>query len=382
MMAISRPGRALAGVLLTGLVVCAAAEPVGALGAQADAGSAAVQERLKRVSASVFSGEGIKEAIQELNEILAIDPKSAHGHFLLGLAYRRLGAPETMGEVSAELRQALALDPTLLPARFYLAQAYLEMGRAERARAELQTALGQLPDQPQFLALLGEIERQLKNPRRSVELNRKVLAADEGFAEARYYLALALFDLGQRGEAIRELERVVQSGPKTSDPYLALASAYLEAARVDDGLAVLRQAMQIDPSQPEVRIQLARAFRLKGRLDDAEEQLRLAAPKGVLGASLYQHQKLEFIFYQEQGLVRQQRGRLAEAAESFQKILAMDPNHGPTHRHLAEIYLQQGSYARASEQAARARKLGFPLPEASRKLLEEKLAQKEARPRK
>jgi tetratricopeptide (TPR) repeat protein len=378
MMAITRPVRAFAAALL--LVLCVPAESLGTLEAQGDAGSAAIQERLKRVSASVLSGERIKEAIQELNEILAIDPKSAHAHFLLGLAYRRLGAPETMGEVSAELRQALALDPSLLPARFYLAQAYLEMGRAERARAELQTALGQLPDHPQFLALLGEAERQLKNPRRSVELNRKVLAADEGFAEARYYLGLALFDLGQRAEAIRELERVVQSGPKTSDPYLALASAYLEASRVDDGLAVLRQAMQIDPSQPEVRIQLARAFRLKGQLDNAEEQLRLAAPKGVLSPSLYEHQKLEFDLHQEQGLVRQQRGRLAEAAESFQKILAMDPNHGPTHRHLAEVYLQQGSYARASEHATRAQKLGFPLPEARRKLLEEKLAQKEARP--
>ena len=36
--------------------------------------------------------------------------------------------------------------------------------------------------------------------------------ADAGFAQARYYLALALFDLGQRDEAIGELEQVVAAG--------------------------------------------------------------------------------------------------------------------------------------------------------------------------
>jgi hypothetical protein len=37
------------------------------------------------------------------------------------------------------------------------------------------------------------------------------------------------------------------------------------------------------------------------------------------------------------------------------------------------VYLLQGSYARSAEYAARAEKLGFPLPEAKRKLLQAKL---------
>jgi hypothetical protein len=58
-------------------------------------------------------------------------------------------------------------------------------------------------------------------------------------------------------------------------------------------------------------------------------------------------------------------------------VLDIDPNHGPANRYLAEVYLRQGLYARASEYSARAEKLGFPLPADKRKLLQEKLREKE-----
>ena len=44
---------------------------------------------------------------------------------------------------------------------------------------------------------------------------------------------------------------------------------------------------------------------------------------------------------------------------------------------LAEVYLLQGAYKRSAEYAVKAEKLGFPLPDAKRKLLEEKLRAKE-----
>ena len=192
---------------------------------------------MNRIREGLFSGTGrVNEAIRELKEILALDPGSAEGHLLLGIAYRTQGSPELVGEAVAELRQALALNSSFVPARFYLAHIYLDLGRAERAREELEAARAQAPGNPQFLALLGEAERQLKNPRRSLELNRQALQIDESFAEARYYLGLALYDLGQRDEAINELERVVQSGPKVVDAYLSLGTVYLEAGRFDRGL--------------------------------------------------------------------------------------------------------------------------------------------------
>jgi tetratricopeptide (TPR) repeat protein len=368
------------------LVVClvagfiAGAPLASPAASQADAAKASIQERLNRIREGLFSGTGrVDEAIRDLKGILALDPGSAEGHLLLGIAYRTQGSPELVGEAVAELRQALALNSSFVPARFYLAHIYLDLGRAERAREELETARAQAPANPQFLALLGEAERQLKNPRRSLELNRQALQIDESFAEARYYLGLALYDLGQRDEAINELERVVQSGPKVVDAYLSLGTVYLEAGGFDKALGVLLQGTKIDPARSDIRIQMARAYRSKGLLVKAEEQLKLATPKGASGlpSSFSQHQQVEFDFYLEQGLVKLQRRQLEAAAAAFRKVLDIDPHHGPTNRHLAEVYLLQGLYARASEHAARAEKLGFPLSEDKRKLLQERLHKKE-----
>ena len=50
------------------------------------------------------------------------------------------------------------------------------------------------------------------NPKRSVELARQVLTAQPAFAQARYYLGLALLDLDDPAGAARELEQVVAPG--------------------------------------------------------------------------------------------------------------------------------------------------------------------------
>jgi tetratricopeptide (TPR) repeat protein len=300
----------------------------------------AILERLGRVRADLFSrAEHLTEDVRELKAILALDPRSAEGHVLLGIAYSTLGSKDLKGEAIGEFRQALDLDPGLVPARFYLAHLYLDLGRAARAREELEAALVQTPGNPEFLALLGEAERQMKNPTRAVEVTRQALKADEGFAQARYYLGLALLDLGQRDEAIKELERVVRSGPIVTDTYLSLGKAYLEAGRTAEAIETLIQGLRVDSARPELRIALARAYRSKGLLDKAEAQLTLGLPKraAMAASSDYPYEQVELDFHLERGMIKLQRGQLALAAEAFKKVLALEPNHEAATRGLAQV---------------------------------------------
>ena len=69
-------------------------------------------------------------------------------------------------------------------------------------------------------------------------------------------------------------------------------------------------------------------------------------------------------------MLRLQQGRLEAAAVAFRKVLEMDPGIGSVNRDLADVYLRQGKFVQAGELAARAEKLGFPLPEDKRKLLQ------------
>jgi len=143
-------------------------------------------------------------------------------------------------------------------------------------------------------------------------------------------------------------------------------------------VTVLTRGTRLDPSRVDLRIQLARAYRSKGLLDNAEAELSRAQPRrnGTLADSYVQHQQLELDLYVEQGLTKMKRGQLTAAADAFKKVLAMDPNHGPTNNYIAEVYLQQGLFKLASEHAARAAKAGFPLTESERKLIEAGLAPK------
>jgi protein O-GlcNAc transferase len=296
-----------------------------------------VQESLNRIAADLFSASPHPaEAIQELKTILAADPQLAEGHLLLGIAYRAQGSPELMSEAVAELRQAIALKPSLLMARLTLARVYMDLGRTERAREELQAALAESPGRPDFLSVLGEAERQLGNPRRSADLNRQALAADAGFVQARYYLGLALIDLRQHADAIRELEFVAKSGVNPAEASLGLGTAYLGAGRTDAAIKALRDSVAADPARPEAHIALARAYRTKGLLDAALQELKLATPTGpATVAAIYR--SLEPDRHMEEGLVRLQQGQLEAAAESFQRVLALDAGHAAARRQLAEV---------------------------------------------
>lgn len=314
-----------------------------------------IQERLARIKADLYSRtDRLDDNVTELKQILALDPRSADAHMLLGIAYSTRGSKELKGEAIGEFRQALDLNPGLVQVRFFLAHLYLGLGRADRAREELNAALTQVPGHPEFLALLGEAERQSKNPRRAIDVTRQALQADPSFAPARYYLGLALLDSGQRDDAIAELEQVLRAGAGGADVHLSLGSAYIDAGRTADAIETLTRGLRIDPAKPELHIALARAYRAKGLLEKADAELTLGRPafaKASAGkpnaasssSADYPYQQVELDFELERGMVKLQRGQLAAAAEAFKKVLALDPNHEAAARQLAEVNRRLGA---------------------------------------
>jgi tetratricopeptide (TPR) repeat protein len=316
--------------------LCLAFVLAGSTVGQAAGGQATLRERINRIGTDLFSTTPHPtEAIEELKGILAAEPGSAEGHMLLGLAYRIQGKPQLLGEAVAELRQALALNPELTVARLSLSHIYLDMGRPARARDELTTALERAPAQPQLLALLGECERLLGNPQKSIELNRQVLAADGTFVQARYYLGLALLDAGQHAAAIKELQQVAQSGVNAAEAHLGLGSAYLIAGRTAEAISALRESVRLDPSRPDAHIRLARAYRARGQLAEAAKALSAAAPSPDSLAALYTNVQADY--YMEEGLVRLAQGRLAAAAAAFERVLTLDANNAAARDKLADV---------------------------------------------
>jgi Tfp pilus assembly protein PilF len=335
----------------------ASTEPIGA--------------RLSRVQADLFGkAEHLDADVDELKAILGIDPSIAEAHMLLGLAYRGLGQPELVGESKAELQEALALKPDLIPARYFLAEVYLGLGRYENVRQEMQTALEQVPGQPQFLAVLGEAERRLGHAARSAELNQQALARDATFVRARYYLALAQLDLGQRDQAVANLEQVAATNVSEPDVYLTLGNAYLDAGRATNATTALEHAVAMAPARADLHIALARVYRTRGLLTKAAAQLTLARPAGNAVQPTEGYQRMETDLNVEWGWVRLRQGQLTNASTAFQKAIDIAPDNGDAHHGLAVVYLRRRDYARAQAEADRAAALGSPLSAADARALD------------
>jgi tetratricopeptide (TPR) repeat protein len=357
----------LAAIVFNGTVgASASVTPAQVSPAPAQPGGS-VDDRLTAIRTRLLAGTArVEDVIVELKGILGGNPQSAMAHILLGYAYVQQGSPDMLGEAVAEFRQALDIAPALVAARFYLARAYLDLSQPGRAKEEMSIALAQMPRQPEFLALLGEAERQLGDAAQAVDITQQSLAIDPAFAQARYYLSLALLDLQRQPEAILQLEHLAKAGASIPSVYFTLGSTYLANGRIDDALAALNQGIRLGPAKPDVRIQLAQVYRLKGMLTEADAQLDAAFAPDVSIPASAAYQRLEADFNIERGLIRLQQDRLDEAVAAFRKSLDMDPERGPAHRYLAEIYVRQKRFKQASEHATRADELGATLPDVLR----------------
>ncbi len=320
---------------------------------------AQVYERLKAGAAKLQQGE-VDQAVRELKGVLALDPRSAAGHMLLGQAYLAMRSVSMVAEAKAELQQALDLDPTLLWARFYLAKVYIDQGRYDRAKEELELGLAERPKVPHFLSLLGEVHRKMGNPELAIQLNRQAVELDSSMTPAHYYIGLAFMDLKKEDEAIAELEKSIASPYVAPEMYLTLGSLYARKKRYTEGEELCRKAVALDPSRPEAHVNLAQLYNTRGASDQALEELRLAVDGKSFPSSPYYQQLQADVFF-EKGRAYQAKRMFTEAVGSYLTVLELNPNDGRSHRQLAELYLRSGDQSKAMQHAAVADKLGTPV---------------------
>jgi serine/threonine-protein kinase len=149
-----------------------------------------------------------------------------------------------------DLQQAVALDPSYAQAHASLSLAYdIAPGYLSPAEA------AKLPDS------LSEAEKALK--------------LDPGLSEAHLAMATGLSTRFRWEEAEREFKRAIETNPNDANAHYFYAHLCLvPQKRFDEALAEYRKALKLDPLSGIINTNYGYGLTIAGRLEEAREQLR------------------------------------------------------------------------------------------------------------
>ena len=340
---------------------------------------ASPEKLLEEVRAMQDVGE-FTESVEPLREILEQAPGHPEANYRLGLALVQQRQPnsaiwrlERAAEspdfaIAANLTlislylslkdydralaaadRVLALAPDHRGALSYRYKVNLDAKRREDALADLDRLQELDPDDPEMvyaravtLGELGRLEESEVAHRRFMEV--AAASPEPGLAaRACAVYALAFRDYAEDAErAESEMERCLEAHP--GDPFVVqqLLSAYDEADRSEEALALVRSRFEASPEDLSLRVPLANRLRNMGRSEEAEALLVDAVEEsGGMGERLALAE-----FYRSGG----DPARALELAEQIFEMMG-GPRNDQARFSYADILLDAQELERAEEVA-------------------------------
>jgi tetratricopeptide (TPR) repeat protein len=249
----------------------------------------------------------IAEAKVKIEEQLSLNPSSAEGYNLLGIAY---GSEKDYDNALEAFQHALKLDPNSARTHNNLGDVYVAQEKFDLAQREF----GQ------------------------------VLRVDPGNREANYNLGLVLMAQRLPAEAIPHFQRV---RPADMPTRFNLVRAYFEAGRTAEGLKLARELSA--QTKDDVQLHFTLGVLLAGARQYPAAQLELER------ASALQPETFEILF--NLGQVYLQGAEYKKAELVLSRALKLKPDSAETLYLMARVYSEQTKVVDALDLLVRAHKL-------------------------
>jgi tetratricopeptide (TPR) repeat protein len=164
------------------------------------------------------------------------------------------------------------------------------------------------------------------------QLYQKVLAREQGNAEALHLLGVLYHQQGQHARAVELISRAVTSRPNSHIYHANLAEAYRALGDFDRAVGCCRTALSIWPDYPEALCNLGAALQGLGQHAESVDQLRRAL--GLRPNFVVAHNNL--------GIGLRELGRKDDALDHFQRAVELDRAFAPAQTNLGQILLDLG----------------------------------------
>jgi tetratricopeptide (TPR) repeat protein len=146
-----------------------------------------------------------EKAVTELEAAAKISADLPRIHFLLGLAYFKLGR---LQEARERLERELNRTPDDFLTLYYLASLLEKQNELDSAGRRIEAALAQQPQSVEALTLAGSVFFKQGRTAEAVRALEQATRGQPDNSEARYLLARSYQKLGRKQEAAREFKEV------------------------------------------------------------------------------------------------------------------------------------------------------------------------------
>jgi len=252
------------------------------------------------------------DAREPIAQILKVAPNHVPTLLLAGTVEYRL---RSYVVAESHFRKVLAQAPQLAYARRMLTVTYLRSGQPQKALETFEPLLKQAGDDPQILALAGEVYLSNNQLERAEAYFQKSIAADPKGAAVRTRLGQVRLATGDVDRAIKDLESAASTDESQIQADLTLVMSYLRKREFDKALAAVANLEKKQPDNP-LTYNLKAAIYL-GKRDAANARANLEralALKHDYAPALYNLARLDVA-----------EKKPDQARRRYEAILAKDP---------------------------------------------------------
>lgn len=223
------------------------------------------------------SEQDVTQAIDTFRRVLAMAPRHALARYNLALVLRR---SDRLAEAIAELEQVLAIDPRP-QAHYTLGVIYWHQGRLDRAVGALEAAIASEPAYAEAHYALGTVLAERRETPGALEALRRALALRPGLPGVHYTLARVLRASGDEAGARRHLaegERLRAQAAREQEArvWTAVGMQQFEAGDVLGALDQFRRATTAFPEYAPAHYHAGRALARLGEPEAAQSSFARA----------------------------------------------------------------------------------------------------------
>lgn len=291
-----------------------------------------------------IEGGQIDKSLNQLHEAADLDPNFPEANFLMAQLELKNGNAESAIDL---LRQLIKRQPNLVQARIILADAYRFQGNYNGALEIYQELEKAFPQNAQVPLLAGSTFIQQQNEAAARQEFNRALGIDPNNVSALEELAQLDLADGRFAAAQQRVDRVISQHPQEAQPQILLAKIYLEQGQTNQAEATLSKAATL-PDGASANLLLAQLY-----LNSGQDQKAM----DILSSILEKNPK-DTASLMLSGMVQSDQKNYRAAADSYEKLLAINPNYSPALNNLACLYCDNlGDLDKAYDLAQRARQL-------------------------